>query len=297
MSAVLECIPNFSEGRNKETIEAIMDTLRGKEGIKLLDYSSDQDHNRTVVTLVGSPEALREHLVNFVDEAKKRIDLRVHQGQHPRMGAVDVMPFVPIRDITMEEAVAFSKEFAKELHEKLNIPLFLYEESASESHRKNLATLRKGQFEGMKEKVQDPRFHPDFGDDVHESFGIMAIGARPFLVAFNVNLDTQNLEIADRIAKNVRHISGGLRYVKGMGVALEDRKQVQVSMNLTNFEKTPIHRVFELIKLEASRYGVSVVGSEIIGLVPMAALVDTASWYLRTEDFSMEQVLEAKMME
>lgn len=297
MSAVLECIPNFSEGRNKETIEAIMDTVRGKEGIKLLDYSSDKDHNRTVVTLVGSPEALKEHLVHFVAEAKKRIDLRVHEGQHPRMGAVDVMPFVPIRGITMEETVEFSKELAKELHETLDIPIFLYEESASESHRKNLATLRKGQFEGMKEKVQDPRFRPDFGDDVHESFGIMALGARPFLVAFNVNLDTDRLDIADTIAKNVRHISGGLRYVKGMGVALEDRHQVQVSMNLTNFEKTPIHRVFELIKLEAARYGVNVVGSEVIGLVPMAAMVDTASWYLRTEGFSMEQVLEAKMME
>lgn len=197
----------------------------------------------------------------------------------------------------MEETVEFSKELAKELHEKLEIPIFLYEESASETHRKNLATLRKGQFEGMKEKVQDPRFKPDFGDDVHESFGIMAVGARPFLVAYNVNLDTDKLEIADTIARNVRHISGGLHFVKGMGVALEDRGQVQVSMNLTNFEKTPIHRVFELIKLEASRYGVNVVGSEIIGLVPMAAMVDTASWYLRTEGFSMDQVLEAKIME
>ena len=297
MSAMLECIPNFSEGRNQETIEAILDTVRGKEGLKLLDYSSDKDHNRTVVTLVGSPQALKEHLVNFVAEAKKRIDLRQHEGQHPRMGAVDVMPFVPIRGITMEETVEFSKELAKELHEKLEIPIFLYEESASDTHRKNLATLRKGQFEGMKEKVQDPRFKPDFGDDVHESFGIMALGARPFLVAYNVNLDTDKLEIADTIARNVRHISGGLRFVKGMGVALEDRGQVQVSMNLTNFEKTPIHRVFELIKLEASRYGVNVVGSEIIGLVPMAAMVDTASWYLRTEGFSMDQVLEAKIME
>lgn len=297
MSAMLECIPNFSEGRNQETIEAILDTVRGKEGLKLLDYSSDKDHNRTVVTLVGSPQALKDHLVNFVAEAKKRIDLRQHEGQHPRMGAVDVMPFVPIRGINMEETVEFSKELAKELHEKLEIPIFLYEESASETHRKNLATLRKGQFEGMKEKVQDPRFKPDFGDDVHESFGIMAVGARPFLVAYNVNLDTDKLEIADTIARNVRHISGGLHFVKGMGVALEDRGQVQVSMNLTNFEKTPIHRVFELIKLEASRYGVNVVGSEIIGLVPMAAMVDTASWYLRTEGFSMDQVLEAKIME
>lgn len=293
---LLECIPNFSEGRRAHVIEAILDTLRGKEGIKLLDYSSDKDHNRTVVTLVGSPEGLMEHLPGFVAKAQELIDLREHEGQHPRMGAVDVMPFVPIKDITMEETVDFSKDMAKKLHDQLDIPIFLYEESASAPHRKNLANLRRGQFEGMAEKLEKEEFRPDYGDKLHESFGIMALGARPFLVAFNVNLGTDKLEIADKIARNVRHINGGLRFVKGMGVELEDRGQVQVSMNLTDFTKTPIHRVFELIRIEAQRYGVPVVGSEIIGLVPMAAMVDTAAWYLRTEDFEDSQVLESQLL-
>lgn len=294
---LVECIPNFSEGRRTEVIEAILDTLRGKEGIRLLDYSSDKDHNRTVVTLVGTPEGLLAHLPLFIGKAKELIDLRQHQGQHPRMGAVDVLPFVPLRSITMEETTELSKKVAQKLYEELNIPIFLYEEAASAPHRKNLATLRKGQFEAMAVKIKEEGFIPDYGTQLHESFGIIAVGARPFLVAFNVNLATDKLEIAERIAKNVRHISGGLRYVKGMGVALEERGQVQVSMNLTDFTKTPIHRVFELIKIEAARYGVAVIGSEIIGLVPMAAMVDTAAWYLRTEDFKEEQVLEAKLME
>ncbi len=294
---LVECIPNFSEGRRTEVIEAILDTLRGKEGIRLLDYSSDKDHNRTVVTLVGTPEGLLAHLPLFIGKAKELIDLRQHQGQHPRMGAVDVLPFVPLRSITMEETTELSKKVAQKLYEELNIPIFLNEEAASAPHRKNLATLRKGQFEAMAVKIKEEGFIPDYGTQLHESFGIIAVGARPFLVAFNVNLATDKLEIAESIAKNVRHISGGLRYVKGMGVALEERGQVQVSMNLTDFTKTPIHRVFELIKIEAARYGVAVIGSEIIGLVPMAAMVDTAAWYLRTEDFKEEQVLEAKLME
>lgn len=294
---ILECVPNFSEGRRTEVIEAILDTLRGKDGIRLLDYSSDKDHNRTVVTLVGSPEGFLEHLPGFVARAKELIDLRQHEGQHPRMGAVDVMPFIPIKGITMEEAVDFSKSLAEKIHEELNLPIFLYEESAAAPHRKNLANLRKGQFEGMAEKLKTPEFRPDYGDELHESFGIMALGVRPFLVAFNVNLGTDKLEIAEKIAKNVRHISGGLRFVKGMGVALEDRGQVQVSMNLTDFTKTPIHRVFELIKIEASRYGVPVVGSEIIGLVPMASMIDTAAWYLQVEDFDISQVLESQLLE
>ncbi len=294
---LLECVPNFSEGRRAEVVEEILDTLRAKEGLKLLDYSSDKDHNRTVVTLVGTPEALLEHLPSFVAKAKELIDLRSHEGQHPRMGAVDVMPFVPIKGISMEETVDFSKQVASKIHEKLDIPIFLYEESASAPHRKNLASLRKGQFEAMGEKLKTDEFRPDFGDRLHESFGIMAVGARPYLVAFNVNLNTNNLEIANTIAKNVRHISGGLRYVKGMGVSLEERKQVQVSMNLTDFTKTPIHRVFELIKIEAQRYGVSVVGSEIIGLLPMAALVNSAAWYLQVEDFEISQVLESQLLD
>lgn len=296
MSKLIECVPNFSEGRRVEVIEAILDTVRGKEDLKLLDYSSDVDHNRTVVTLVGTPESLKKHLIGFVQKAKELIDLREHQGQHPRMGAVDVIPFIPIKGVTVDEAVELSKEVARELHETLDIPIFLYESSASSPDRQNLAKLRKGQFEGMKEKLQEEAFKPDFGTDVHESFGIVAVGARPFLVAFNINLGTDNLEIADKIAKNIRFAGGGLRYVKAMGVMLEERGIAQVSMNCTDYTKTPLHRVMELVRIEARRYGVNVVGSEIIGLVPMAAMMDVASWYLQTEIFSIDQVLEYKMM-
>lgn len=297
MARIVECVPNISEGRRLDIVEQVLDTLRGKDGVKLLDYSSDADHNRTVITLVGDPDAMKTALVGFVGKALELIDLRDHHGQHPRMGAVDVIPFIPIKDMTKEDCVELSKDLAKTLYDTYGIPSFLYEDSATAPHRQNLATLRKGEFEGMAEKVKTEEFRPDFGDSIHESFGIVAIGARPFLVAFNVNLNTDDMEVANKIAKAVRHLSGGLRYVKGMGVKLEERGIVQVSMNCTDYTKTPLYRVFELVKLEASRYGVSVVGSEIIGLVPMAALIDTASWYLRTEDFQMDQVLERRLME
>ncbi|WP_459129050.1 glutamate formimidoyltransferase [Guggenheimella bovis] len=297
MNRLMECVPNFSEGRNKEVIEKIIDTVRGKDGVKLLDYSSDADHNRTVVTLVGTPEGIKPAIKEFCRVAKDLIDLRKHEGQHPRMGAVDVIPFIPISGITKDEAVAFSKEVAKELYEELEIPSFLYEDSASTEKRRNLATLRKGQFEGMREKVKDPEFHPDFGETIHDSFGIVAIGARPFLIAFNINLATSDLAIADRIAKDVRFVGGGLRYVKAMGVKLEERNITQVSMNCTDFTKTPLHRVFEMVKREAARYGVNVLGSEIIGLLPLQAVSDTFSWYLQTEIYSADQILEKKIME
>lgn len=297
MAKLIECVPNISEGRRPEVVEQIVDTLRGRDGVKLLDYSSDADHNRSVITLVGEPQAVKAAMVDFVGKALELIDLRNHQGQHPRMGAVDVIPFIPIKEVTVEEAVQLSKELAETLYDKYGVPSFLYESSATAEHRKNLATLRKGEFEGMKDKVKTDEFRPDYGDDIHESYGITAIGARPFLVAFNINLASDDLEVANKVARAVRHLSGGLRFVKGMGVKLEDRGIVQVSMNLTDFTKTPIYRVFELVKLEAARYGVEVIGSEIIGLVPMAALVDTASWYLRTEDFSHDQVLENMLME
>lgn len=297
MARLVECVPNISEGRRLDIVEQVLDTVRGKDGVKLLDYSSDADHNRTVITLVGDPDAMKTSLVALVGKALELIDLREHHGQHPRMGAVDVIPFIPIKDMTKEDCVALSKELAQTLYDTYQIPSFLYEDSASAPHRQNLATLRKGEFEGMAEKVKTEEFRPDFGDSIHESFGIVAIGARPFLVAFNVNLNTDDIEVANKIAKAVRHLSGGLRYVKGMGVKLEERGIVQVSMNCTDYTKTPLYRVFELVKLEASRYGVSVVGSEIIGLLPMAALIDTASWYLRTEDFQMDQVLERRLME
>ena len=292
----MECVPNFSEGRDLQKIDKIVAPFRGKQGVKLLDYSNDEDHNRLVVTIVGEPEPLRDAVLEAIGVAVELIDLNHHQGQHPRMGAVDVVPFIPIRNVTMEEAVALSKEVGKEVAKRYNLPVFLYEKSASAPHRENLAAVRKGEFEGMAEKIKQPEWHPDFGlAERHPTAGTVAIGARMPLVAYNINLNTPSLEIAHDIAKKIRFIGGGLRYCKAMGVELKDRGITQVSINMTDYTRTALYRAFELVRVEARRYGVSIVGSEIIGLVPMEALIDTASYYLGLENFSMEQVLEARM--
>ncbi|MEG3029427.1 MAG: glutamate formimidoyltransferase [Oscillospiraceae bacterium] len=296
MEKIIECVPNFSEGRDLEKVEKIVSPFRGKENVKLLDYSTDKDHNRCVVTVVGEPQALADAMVEAIGIALQEIDMTKHEGQHPRMGAVDVVPFIPIRNCTVEEADAVAKDVAKRASEKFGQPFFLYEKSATAPHRENLANIRKGQFEGMAEKMQDDMWKPDFGPDtIHPTGGVTAIGARMPLVAFNINLDTSDIEIANKIAKTVRHISGGFRYVKAMGVMLEDRNIAQVSMNLTDFTKTAVYRVFETVKMEAARYGVNVVGSEVIGLVPMQALLDCAEYYLRIENFSTDQVLEKRL--
>ena len=292
----MECVPNFSEGRDLQKIDKIVAPFRSKQGVKLLDYSNDEDHNRLVVTVVGEPEPLRDAVLEALGVAVELIDLNHHQGQHPRMGAVDVVPFIPIRNVTMEEAVALSKEVGKEVAKRYNLPVFLYEKSASAPHRENLAAVRKGEFEGMAEKIKQPEWHPDFGlAERHPTAGTVAIGARMPLVAYNINLNTPSLEIAHDIAKKIRFIGGGLRYCKAMGVELKDRGITQVSINMTDYTRTALYRAFELVRVEARRYGVSIVGSEIIGLVPMEALIDTASYYLGLENFSMEQVLEARM--
>lgn len=292
----MECVPNFSEGRDLQKIDKIVAPFRGKQGVKLLDYSNDEDYNRLVVTVVGEPEPLRDAVLEAIGVAVELIDLNHHQGQHPRMGAVDVVPFIPIRNVTMEEAVALSKEVGKEVAKRYNLPVFLYEKSASAPHRENLAAVRKGEFEGMAEKIKQPEWHPDFGlAERHPTAGTVAIGARMPLVAYNINLNTPSLEIAHDIAKKIRFIGGGLRYCKAMGVELKDRGITQVSINMTDYTRTALYRAFELVRVEARRYGVSIVGSEIIGLVPMEALIDTASYYLGLENFSMEQVLEARM--
>jgi glutamate formiminotransferase len=298
MKKIIECVPNFSEGRDLAKIEKIVAPFRGREGVKLLDYQTDKDHNRAVVTVVGEPDPLKDALIESMGIAIHVIDMRRHQGQHPRMGAIDVVPLIPVKNVSPEEAIALSKEIAATAADRYNLPIFLYGKSATRLERENLATIRKGQFEGMAAKIKQPEWKPDFGPPaIHPSAGVTAIGARTPLVAYNVNLDTNNLEIADRIARQVRHISGGLRYCKGIGIELKDRGIVQVSMNMTDFTKTALYRVFELIKIEARRYGVNVVGSEIIGLVPMEALIDTAAYYLGLEDFSMEQVLETRIWE
>ncbi|MGD9300281.1 MAG: glutamate formimidoyltransferase, partial [Desulfobacterales bacterium] len=298
MQKILECVPNFSEGRDLKKIEKIVAPFRSQDGVKLLDYQNDEDHNRSVVTVVGEPEALKAAVIQSMGEAINVIDMNSHQGQHPRMGAIDVVPFIPVKNISVEEAVEISKSTAKEAAAKYNLPIFLYELSASQPQRQNLATIRKGQFEAMAEKLSQPQWAPDFGPhQIHPRAGVTAMGARMPLVAYNVNLDTNQLEIADLIAKKVRHISGGLRYCKGIGIELKDRGIVQVSMNMTDYTRTALYRVFELIRVEARRYGVNVVGSEVIGLVPMEALIDTASYYLGLENFSMEQVLEYRIYE
>ena len=298
MKQIIECVPNFSEGRDPQAVEKIVDAFRGGQQVKLLDCQQDADHNRSVVTVVGEPDALKQAVIAAVGTAIEHIDMRTHQGQHPRMGAVDVVPFIPVKNVTMEQAVTFSREVAEALAQTYQLPVFLYEASAASPQRQNLAAIRKGQFEGMAEKLKDPAWKPDFGPaKMHPSAGAVAVGARMPLVAYNVNLDSDNLDIADAIAKKVRHISGGLRYCKALGIELKDRGQVQVSINMTDYTRTALYRVFELIRIEARRYGVNVVGSEIVGLVPMGALIDSAAYYLGLEDFSMDQVLEYRIYE
>lgn len=296
MEKIIECIPNFSEGRDSLIIDKIIDTLRGKEGIKLLDYASDKDHNRTVVTFIGSPDKVYEGIVNMADKVYEYIDMSKHNGEHPRMGALDVVPFVPISNVTMDECIELANKFGEEIGDRYSVPVYLYEDAAKNENRKNLATVRKGQYEGFFEKIKEEEWQPDYGPSIMNSkCGCTAVGARVPLVAFNVNLDTNNIEIAQNIAKVIRHIGGGLRYVKAMGVALNERNIVQVSMNLVNYDKTAIYRAFEMIKMESKRYGVNVIGSEVIGLLPMAALIQCAEYYLQIENFSMDQILEKRI--
>jgi glutamate formiminotransferase len=297
MPTIIECVPNISEGRDRASIDAISAAVRGVSGVRLLDVSSDASHNRSVLTFVGDAGAVRRAVAALFEAAIARIDLRRHQGEHPRMGAVDVVPFIPIRGASMEDCVALSREAGAEIAERFRVPVYLYEESAASEARRNLAEVRKGQFEGFAEKMKDARWKPDFGPaEPHPSAGAVAVGARAFLIAYNINLATRELAVADRIAKAIRHLSGGFRYVKAMGVELSDRGIVQVSINMTNFRKTPLHRVFECVRSEAERHGVAIVGSEIVGLTPAEALYAAAEHYLRLEGFSAEQVLETKLL-
>lgn len=295
---IIECVPNFSEGRNMDVIEKIVAPFIKTEGCKLLDYNPDKDHNRVVVTVIGEPEAVKKAMVEAAGIAIANIDMNKHQGEHPRMGAIDVVPFIPIKNVTMEESVALAKEVAEEMASKYNLPIYLYEKAAASSQRENLANIRKGEYEGFKEKIKLPEWKPDFGpSELHPTAGATVVGARMPLVAFNINLATSDIEIANKISKCIRHISGGFRFTKAMGVDLKERGIVQVSINMTDYTKTALYRVFETVKFEAARYGVNIVGSEIVGLTPMEALVDTASYYLRLENFSMNQVLENRILE
>lgn len=296
---LIECVPNYSEGRDMQKVEKILDCFRGKKGVKLLDYQTDPNHNRLVVTVIGEPDELRDSVVDSFGKAVELIDMTKHEGQHPRMGAVDVVPFIPCRNATLEEADAVAKEVAKQVADKYGVPCFLYESSASAPHRANLASIRKGQFEGMAEKMKETdKWAPDFGPaTIHPTAGVSAVGARMPLVAFNVNLDTADLEVANAIAKKIRHIGGGYRYVKAIGIMLDDRNIAQVSMNLTDYTKTAVYRAFEAVKMEARRYGVRAIESEIVGLLPMQALVDCAEYYLQVANFDPAQVMENRLLE
>jgi len=298
MRTIIECVPNVSEGRDAGRIREISDAVRAAPGVRLLDVSSDTSHNRSVLTFVGDAAAVRGGVLALFEATLPRIDLRSHSGEHPRMGAVDVVPFIPLRGATVEECVALSREVGAEVAGRFGVPVYLYEDSAASENRRNLAEIRKGQFEGFAAKMRDPAWKADFGPaQPHPSAGVVAIGARAFLIAYNVNLATSDLAIAERIARAIRHVSGGFRYCKAMGVALADRGIVQVSINMTNFRKTPLHRVFECVRSEADRHGVSVVGSEIVGMTPADALYAAAEHYLRLERFTPEMVIETKLLE
>ena len=298
MAKIIECVPNFSEGQNEAVINGLVSVAKSVGGVTLLDHSSDASHNRSVFTWVGDEEGIQEAAFQLVKYASENIDMTKHHGEHPRMGATDVVPFIPIKDSSVEECIEISKKVAKRINDELNIPIFLYEDSASTPSRKNLAKVRKGQFEGMPEKLQEEEWAPDFGErKIHPTAGITAVGARMPLVAFNVNLDTSDITIANKIAKIIRASGGGFKYAKGIGVMLEDRNIAQVSMNMVNFEGTPLYRTFETIRMEAKRYGVNIIGSEIIGLTPAKAMIDCAEYYLQVEDFDYsKQILENHLL-
>jgi glutamate formiminotransferase / 5-formyltetrahydrofolate cyclo-ligase len=293
---IIECIPNVSEGRRPEIIDGIAAAIRGVPGVRLLDYSSDPSHNRSVFTFAGDAAAVKAAVLAIYEQAVTAIDLRQHSGEHPRLGAVDVVPFVPIEGVTMEACVALAKEVGREIAERFAVPVFLYEEAAANPARKNLEDIRRGEFEGLAAKMATAGWTPDFGPAApHPAAGASVIGARMPLIAYNINLNTDRVDVAKKIAAAIRHSSGGFRFVKAAGFELKDRGIVQVSMNLTNYEKTPIFRVFETVKREAERYGVSILESEIVGLVPAAALNAAAEYYLQIAGFKADQVLENKL--
>ena len=291
-------IPNISEGRRPEIVEAAVAALSHTHGIKVLDVQSDREHNRSVLTAVGDEAALETAILALFDAAMSRIDLRAHEGEHPRLGAVDVVPFVPVEGVTMEDCVALARRVGRAVADRFSIPVFLYEEAATAPHRRGLEDVRRGQFEGLADKMKDPQWAPDFGPSApHPSAGATVIGARMPLIAYNINLGTGDVEIAKRIAAAIRNSGGGYRNVKAVGAFDEERGQAQVSINMTDYRRTPLFRVFETVKAEAERYGVPVVGSEIVGLIPADALYDAAEHFLRLDGFQPSQVLERRIRE
>ncbi|XFA98818.1 glutamate formimidoyltransferase [Candidatus Izemoplasma sp. B36] len=292
---IVECVPNFSEGRDIEKINRIMDVVKTDEHIKLVNYESDADYNRTVVTLIGDPNHMINLILKMVEVCLKEIDLNKHSGEHARMGAIDVIPFIPISDITMKECISYSEKCAELIYEKYDIPCFLYAEAARFEDRKSLPSIRKGEFEGMKDKIKDPHWLPDFGkQEIHPTFGCIGVGARDFLVAYNIDIATEDESPAKKMARTIRKSSGGFQYVQAGPVYLENRKHTQVTMNILNYKKNPIYRIFETIKMEAKRYHVEVTGAEIVGLVPKDALVRSLKYYYACNNLEFPESISLK---
>ena len=295
---LIECVPNFSEGRRDEVIEAIVEPFRKRKGCALFDYRADKDHNRLVVSLGGEPDSVQEAILEAAKVAISTIDLAQHQGSHPRIGAVDVIPFVPLQNITMEECVDLAHRFGQRYYKETRVPVYFYEEAALKPERKHLEVIRKGQYEALKREVVNPKRHPDVGEPtLHPSAGATVIGTRKFLIAFNVNLGTDDVNVAREIAKVVRSSSGGLRFVKCIGLLLKERGLVQVSTNIVDYEKNTLYRVLELIRMEAKRWNVTIKETEIYGMIPAAAIVDTTSYYMQTSGFDPSQVIELRLLQ
>jgi len=297
MKEIIECVPNISEGRRKEVVEEIIGNLKKLE-VKLLDYSSDEDHNRTVITFVGGSENVVNAAVQVARDAVRLIDLRSHKGVHPRMGAVDVIPFIPVKNVTMKDCIEISKRVGKIIGEELGVPVYLYAESATKEARRLLPEIRRGEFEGFFEKIKDPEWTPDYGpQEVNPTAGVTAVGAREFLIAYNINLSTKDISIAKKIARSIRESSGGFRYIQAREMPLDEKGCVQVSINILNYKKAPIYRIFEIVKMEADRFGVSILESELVGLMPMKAALDSLSFYLQFPELNEDQILETKIYE
>lgn len=298
MKKIVQCVPNFSEGKRSAVIQEIVSAIADVEGVKLLDYSSDESHNRSVVTFIGDPDAVLEAAFRGARTAAELIDMSRHSGGHPRMGATDVIPFIPILGVSMEDCVAMAKALGQRLADELEIPVYLYEEAAAVPERKSLSKVRRGQYEGLIEAIKEPDRRPDFGPArVHPRSGVTAVGARPPLIAYNINLNTNRVEIAKDIARAIRGSSGGFPTVKALGLMIEETGQAQVTMNICDYRQVPLYRVFEMVRREAARYGVTISDSEIVGLTPLDALVGTAEFYLRLAGFEPGQVLEKRLLE
>ncbi len=291
------CVTNISEGKNEKLINEVREAILATADVKLLEVSTDRDHNRSVYSYLGAPEKVLEATEKLAEISIKKIDMTTHKGDHPRMGAVDVVPFIPVRNIETEEAVEIARQFGRYLGSK-GVPVYYYEDAATSAERKNLVRVRKGQYEALPDKLADPAWAPDEGPaKFNPQAGATAVGVRLPLIAFNVNFNSDNLDLANAIARSVRHLNGGLRYVRAIGVNLSDRGMVQVSMNLTNYRETPIHKVMEAVRSEASRYGLSVVSAELVGPVPLEAMEEMVSFYLQVHDFSAQQIIETSLLQ